>query len=218
MLTLNTCAMTCRAGSGATGTRSASAPGALEERRRVAFGGIRHEPHDDLQQLRDPGAGLGRGEAHRHQVSLAQRLLKRVVQLLRGDLLALLEVERHQLLVELDHLVDDLGVGGLDRGESPRRGRAAGRNSRPPSRRRRRGGSAAGTRVPKDSRSWASTCAQCASRLSILLTMMRRHRPRSRAKSMRRWVRVSTPLTALTTMATASTASSTERVLPRKSG
>src|SRR5215472_3132679 len=72
--------------------------------------------------------------------------------------------------------------------------------------------------VPKASRSCSSTCAQRASRLSILLTMMRRHSPRSRAKSMRRWVRVSTPLTALTTIATASTASSTESVLPRKSG
>jgi hypothetical protein len=72
--------------------------------------------------------------------------------------------------------------------------------------------------LPKASRSSSSTRAQRASRLSILLTMMRRQSPRSRAKSIRRWVSVSTPFTALTTIATASTASSTESVLPRKSG
>ncbi len=48
---------------------------------------------------------------------LAERLLKRVVELLRRQLLALLEVQRHQLLVDLDHLVDDLGVRGRHRGE-----------------------------------------------------------------------------------------------------
>ena len=56
---------------------------ALEERRRVALGRIGHEALDHLQQLRDPGAAFGRGETHRNQVALAQRLLERVVQLLR---------------------------------------------------------------------------------------------------------------------------------------
>ncbi len=46
---------------------------------------------------------------------LAERLLKRVVELLRRQLLALLEVQRHQLLVDLDHLVDDLGMRGRHR-------------------------------------------------------------------------------------------------------
>ena len=55
----------------------------------------------------DAGAGLRRGEAHRNQVALAQRLLERRMQLLGRELLALLEVERHQLLVDLDHLVDE---------------------------------------------------------------------------------------------------------------
>ena len=43
----------------------------------------------------------------------AQRHLERIVQLFGRDLLALLEVERHQLLVHLDDLVDDFGVGLL---------------------------------------------------------------------------------------------------------
>ena len=71
-------------------------PGALEERRRVALGGVRHQPLDDLQQLGDARARLGRGETHRHEVPLAQRLLEGVVQLLRGELLALLQVQRHR--------------------------------------------------------------------------------------------------------------------------
>ena len=49
-------------------------------------------------------------------MALAQRLLERRVQLLGRDL-ALLEVERHQLLVDLDHLVDQRAVRGGDRRE-----------------------------------------------------------------------------------------------------
>ena len=89
---------------------------ALVEERRVAFGRVRHQLDDDLEQLRDPGAGLRRHEAHRDQVALAQRLLERRVQLVRRDL-ALLEVERHQLLVDLDDLVDQRAVRLLDRRE-----------------------------------------------------------------------------------------------------
>ena len=48
---------------------------------------------------------------------LAQRLLERIVQLLGGELLALLEVERHELFIELDDLIDDLRMRRLDRGE-----------------------------------------------------------------------------------------------------
>src|SRR5256885_13705804 len=48
---------------------------------------------------------------------LAQRLLERIVQLLGGELLALLEVQRHELLIELHDLVDDLRMRRIDRGE-----------------------------------------------------------------------------------------------------
>ena len=64
----------------------------------------------------DAGAGARRHETDRHQVPFAQRLLERRVQLLRRDL-ALLEVERHQLLVDLDHLVDQRAVRFGHRGE-----------------------------------------------------------------------------------------------------
>ena len=50
------------------------------------------------------------------EVALAHRALERLVQLLGRDL-ALLEVDLHQLLVDLDHLVDQLPVRLLDRGE-----------------------------------------------------------------------------------------------------
>src|SRR5580704_1284301 len=90
---------------------------AFEERRRVAFGWVRHEPRENPQQLRDARAGLRGNETDGDEVALAQRLLKRVVELLRGELGALLQVEGHELLVELNDLVDDLRVRGRDRGE-----------------------------------------------------------------------------------------------------
>jgi hypothetical protein len=86
---------------------------ALEERRGVALGRVRREFRQHLEQFGDPDAGLGRAEADRHEVVLAQCLLERIVQLLRRDLLALLEVERHEMLVHLDDLVDDFGVRGF---------------------------------------------------------------------------------------------------------
>jgi hypothetical protein len=76
------------------------------ERRWVALHGIRHQLDDDVEEFPDTGAGARRDKADRHQVTLAQRLLERVVQLLGGQLLTLLEVELHQLLVDLDDLVD----------------------------------------------------------------------------------------------------------------
>ena len=90
---------------------------AAQEGRRIALGRVGHEALDDLQQLCNPRARLGRGKTHRYEMALAQGLLKRVVQLLRRELLALLQVQRHELLVELHYLVDDLGVRRLDRGE-----------------------------------------------------------------------------------------------------
>jgi hypothetical protein len=49
-------------------------------------------------------------------VAFAQRLLEWRVQLVRRDL-ALLEVARHQLLVDFDDLVDERAVRLLDRRE-----------------------------------------------------------------------------------------------------
>ena len=63
-----------------------------------------------------PAPGARGHEAHRHEVAFAQRLLERRVQLRRRDL-ALLEVQRHQLLVDLDDLVDQRAVRVGDRRE-----------------------------------------------------------------------------------------------------
>ena len=48
-------------------------------------------------------------------MAFAQRPLERIVEPVRLQLLALLQVELHQLLVDLDDLVDDPGVGFLHR-------------------------------------------------------------------------------------------------------
>src|SRR6185312_13158380 len=90
---------------------------ATEERRRVAFRRIGQESCEDPQQLREAGARVGRSKTYRNEMALPQGLLKRVVELLRGYLLPLLQIHRHQLLVELDHLVDELRVRDLHRGE-----------------------------------------------------------------------------------------------------
>ena len=118
IVTLKTCARTCFAGSGSTCDALGRVAFALEERRRIAFGRVRREACQHVQQLRDARAGFGGAEADRNQVVFAQRLLERVVQLLGiQQFLALLQVERHQLLVDFDHLVDDLGVRVSDRRE-----------------------------------------------------------------------------------------------------
>src|SRR6185436_12943922 len=86
---------------------------ALEERRRVAFAGVRHEPNENVEQLRNARARFRRHEAHGHEMAFPQRLLERIVQLYRRELLALLEIQRHQLFVDLDDLIDDLRVRRL---------------------------------------------------------------------------------------------------------
>ncbi len=62
---------------------------------------------------------------------LAQGLLKRVVELLRRHVRALLEVQRHQALVQLDDLVDDPGVSRLDGGKIGRAVHGLEKNNRP---------------------------------------------------------------------------------------
>ena len=88
---------------------------ALEEGRRVALAGVRHEARQDLQELRDTGTGLRRDEADGDQMGLAQGGFERVMQLLGLELLALLQIDLHQRLVDLDHLVDDVAVRLFDR-------------------------------------------------------------------------------------------------------
>ena len=89
---------------------------ALEEQRRVAFRRIRRELHQNVEELGDPGAGLRRDEADRNEMPFTQCLLEGRMQLIRFDL-ALLEIERHQFLVDFDDLVDQRAVRIGDGGE-----------------------------------------------------------------------------------------------------
>src|SRR6185437_8090203 len=94
--------------------------------RRVAFGRIRQQSLEYFQQLLHARTCFGRGEANRYEVALSQGLLKRVVELLRRELLALLQIQRHELLIDLDDLIDDLRVRGRNRGEVDGTGVGAG--------------------------------------------------------------------------------------------
>ena len=116
-MTLKTCAIACRPASGDDRDALRRLAFALQERRRIAFRRVRHQARDRLEQLRDARARLRRHEADGHEVPLAQRLLERIVKLLGLELLALLEVEGHELVVHLDDLVDEARMGFLDRGE-----------------------------------------------------------------------------------------------------
>ncbi len=90
---------------------------ALQERLGVAFQRIGQQLDEHIQQTLDAGASAGRDEADRDEVSLAQRLFERRVQLLGLQILALLQVQRHQVFVHLDHLIDQGGVGGGNTGK-----------------------------------------------------------------------------------------------------
>jgi hypothetical protein len=91
--------------------------GGFDERRRVALGRVRGEAREDLEELHHARARARGGEADRNEVAFAKRLLERRVQLLRRELRALLEIERHQLFVDFHHLVDEGGMRRLHRGE-----------------------------------------------------------------------------------------------------
>ena len=95
---------------------------ALVEERGIAFGRIRQQALEHLDQFVDAGAIFGGDETHRNQVAITQRLFERRVQLFGLDRLALFEVLGHEFLVDLDHLVDQRLVCFGHRGESrPRR-------------------------------------------------------------------------------------------------
>ena len=84
---------------------------------RIAFGGVGHEPTEHIQQLGQARAAAGRDEANGDEMAFTQGLLEWVVQLIGIERLALLEIERHQRFVDLDHLIDDVLVRLGDRGD-----------------------------------------------------------------------------------------------------
>ena len=79
---------------------------ALHEHRRVRLVRIRHQGRNNLQQLVEPGTGQCRNETHGNQVPATQRTLKWVMQLIRIEILPLLQVKLHQRIVEFDNLIN----------------------------------------------------------------------------------------------------------------
>ncbi len=84
---------------------------ALEEGRRIAFGGVGRQGGQHMQQFADAGTGLGRGKQHGNQVTFAQRLFEGRMQLAGGRVLAFFEIALHQGFVFFDQLVDKFAVG-----------------------------------------------------------------------------------------------------------
>ncbi len=112
-MTLKTCASTCSDGSGTGLHRLGRSALAEQELRRIGFGRIGQQLDDDVEQLRHAGAGARRDEADRDQVAFAQRLLERRVQL-GGIDVALGQVAVDEGRIDLDHLLDQRPVRGLD--------------------------------------------------------------------------------------------------------
>ena len=85
------------------------------------FGGValeraRHELRKHPQQLFQAGAGVGRYEADRNQVTAPEGPFEGIVELFQGDFLAF-QVHHHEVVVQFHDLVDDLRMGFLDGGE-----------------------------------------------------------------------------------------------------
>ena len=90
---------------------------AVEEVGRVGLGRVGQQLDDEVQQLGHAGAGARRDEAHRDQVPLAQRLLQRRVQLAGVDV-AVVQVAVDEVGVDLDHLLHQRAVRGVDQPKS----------------------------------------------------------------------------------------------------
>ena len=87
-----------------------------QEFRWVALQRTRHELCKHSQQLVQARAGQGRYETDRNQVTAPQRAFEGVVKLFQGDVFAL-QVLFHEVIVQFDDLIDNLGMGFLDGGE-----------------------------------------------------------------------------------------------------
>ncbi len=98
--------------------RPGPGPLALDERWRIALGRIGQQSAGNIQPFAHPGTAPGAGEADRHKMTFAQALLECVVQFVTLEcFLAAFQVAPHGLLVDLDHLVDDLLMPVGDAGE-----------------------------------------------------------------------------------------------------
>ena len=173
---------------------------------RVALGRVGQQLDDHVEQLADAGAGLRGHEHHRDEVALAQRGFERLVQLL-GAHFALLEVFLHQLLVDLDHLVDELAVRFLDRGEV---GLARGREEAV-----RNLGAVAGRQVEQQAllaeRLWMRSSRPSRSTLSASILLIDDQPVEAALRRLQEAVIISMPFCALITTAAVSTAASAGR-------
>jgi len=84
----------------------------LVERRSIAFGRVRRQRGEHVQQFLDAGTSLGRGKQDGNQVAFAQRLFKRRMQGGGARIGAIFEVLGEQVFVLLDDLVDQRPMGG----------------------------------------------------------------------------------------------------------
>ena len=84
-----------------------------EERAWVPFGGARKMPHDDVEQRLDACAAQGVRKTDRNHVRLIHGAFKRLVKRFVIWLFAL-EVSLHERVVNLDNLIEELGVKAGD--------------------------------------------------------------------------------------------------------
>ena len=72
--------------------------------------GLRPQHGDQVEQLAEAEVLAGADAEHRHELALGDRVMGGLAQLVGLDRLAL-EVAHHQVLVELDDLLDDHAIG-----------------------------------------------------------------------------------------------------------
>ena len=84
-------------------------------RRRIALARRRRKLVHCVEQLVDAGPRDGGDETHGNQVAAAQRAFEGAVKLLRVHVLALFQVQLHEVVVEFHDLIDDGGVRRRDR-------------------------------------------------------------------------------------------------------
>ena len=90
---------------------------ALDQGFGIAFERIGQQLGKDIEQFLYSCPGAGRNKTDGNQVAFTQRLLEWRMQLIRLQIIPLFQIDRHQVLVHLDHLVDQGRVGGGDAGK-----------------------------------------------------------------------------------------------------
>ena len=87
---------------------------ALVEYGWITFQRVRHQALENVKQFGNARTGRCRHKTDGDQVTFAQRLFERFMQLFRLQVLSLLEIDLHQFFVDFHHLVDDSLVSSID--------------------------------------------------------------------------------------------------------